>query len=311
MVDELQEVFSPQGPLAEANPDYRYRPAQLQLAQAIETALDEYGTLVAEAGTGTGKTWAYLVPAFLSGSKVLVSTGTRPLQDQLFHRDIPRLRKALQTSVSAALLKGRSNYVCHYHLDKTLHQGLLNSREQVQQLQEIDAFARHSKSGDKSELASVPEDAPIWSQVTSTRENGLGQECPFVRECFVLNARRRAQEAEVVVINHALYMADLNLREEGITDLHPEVNMVVFDEAHQLPEVATRFLCSSVSSYQMLDLALMVEQAGTTHAKAAGDWTVGVGALQEAARELRQLSQAVQVLPGRRVVFEDIPAPEK
>src|SRR5699024_583514 len=140
MVDELQEVFSPEGPLAKANPDYRYRPAQLQLAQAIEAALDEYGTLVAEAGTGTGKTWAYLVPAFLSGAKVLVSTRTRPLQDQLFHLDIPRLRKAIQTSVSAALLKGRSNYVCHYHLDKTLHQGLLNSREQVQQLQEIDAF---------------------------------------------------------------------------------------------------------------------------------------------------------------------------
>src|SRR5690625_1147857 len=307
MVDEMEEVFSREGPLAQENSDYRYRPAQQQLAQAIQVAIDAYGTLVAEAGTGTGKTWAYLVPAFLSGAKVLVSTGTRPLQDQLFHRDIPRLRKALQVSVSAALLKGRSNYVCHYHLDKTLRQGLLASHEQVEQLREIEALAQHSQSGDKSELASVAEDAPIWSQVTSTRENCLGQDRPFVRECFVLNARRRAQEADVVVINHALYMADLNLREEGITDLLPEVDLVVFDEAHQLPEVATRFLGSSVSSYQLLDLALMVEQAGKTHAQAAGDWTPSVRALQEATRELRQVSQAVQTLPGRRVVFEDIP----
>src|SRR5690606_32416751 len=219
---------------------YRPRQAQLEMARAIEEAIDERSTLVAEAGTGTGKTWAYLVPAFLSGVKVLVSTGTRNLQDQLFRRDLPRLRQALGLPITVALLKGRGNYVCHYHLDRLQQDERgLRSRTEVWQLRAIKVFADRTRTGDRSDLAEVPEEAEIWSRVTSTRENCLGQDCPHVKDCFVLKARKQAQEADLVVVNHALFMADLALREDGITDLLPSVDLVVFDEAHQLPDVAT------------------------------------------------------------------------
>ncbi len=225
LLQELSDIFAADGPIAKAMPDYRPRQAQLELAQAIEETLRDHSTLIAEAGTGTGKTWAYLVPAFLSGSKVLVSTGTRTLQDQLFRRDLPRLRKALALPINVALLKGRGNYVCPYHLERLSGDDrALKSRTEISQLRHIQVFAQQSKTGDKSDLAQVPEDADIWNRVTSTRENCLGQECPHVRDCFVLKARRQAQEADVVVVNHALFMADLALREEGITDLLPTVD---------------------------------------------------------------------------------------
>src|SRR5690606_24066533 len=241
--------FAADGPLAQAMPGYLPRKAQLELAQAIEETLRNHATLIAEAGTGTGKTWAYLVPAFLSGGKVLVSTGTRTLQDQLFRRDLPRLRKALALPITVALLKGRGNYVCHYHLERLSgDERALKSRSEIGQLRHIQVFAQQSRTGDRSDLSEVPEDADIWGRVTSTREICLGQECPYVRDCFVLRARRQAQDADLVVVNHALFMADLALREEGITDLLPTVDMVVFDEAHQLPDIETRFLGTSVSS---------------------------------------------------------------
>lgn len=312
LLQELSDVFSPQGPIASAVPDYRPRQAQLELAMAIQNTLTERSTLVAEAGTGTGKTWAYLVPAFLSGSKVLVSTGTRTLQDQLFHRDVPRLRKALQLSIDVALLKGRSNYVCHYHLERMFGDDrALKSRAEIGQLRKIQVFAQQSGSGDKSELSTVPEDADIWSRVTSTRDNCLGQDCPHVRDCFVLKARRRAQDADMVVVNHALYMADLALREEGITDLLPTVDLVVFDEAHQLPDVATRFLGSSVSSHQLLDLSRGIEAAGLAHAREATNWSEASKKLETAARDLRLQSAPVALLPGRKATFQAIPNPEE
>lgn len=311
LLQELSAVFADLGPLAQAVPDYRPRQAQLELSRAIEETLASRGTLVAEAGTGTGKTWAYLVPAFLGGGKVLISTGTRTLQDQLFHRDIPRLRKALQVSVNVALLKGRSNYVCHYHLERLSGDDrALKSRTEIAQLRAIQVFAQQSESGDKAQLDTVPEEADLWARVTSTRDNCLGQDCPFVRDCFVLKARRRAQEADVVVVNHALYMADLALREEGITDLLPEVDLVVFDEAHQLPDVATRFLGSSVSSHQLLDLARVMQVAGLAHAREATRWQELAGALETAVRELRLQSAAVAQLPGRKATFDAIPQPE-
>src|SRR5690606_26958317 len=186
-------IFAPDGPIAKAMPDYHPRQAQLELAQAIEETLRDHSILIAEAGTGTGKTWAYLVPAFLSGSKVLVSTGTRTLQDQLFRRDLPRLRKALALPITIALLKGRGNYVCHFHLERLSGDDrALKSRSEVGQLRKIQVFAQQSSSGDRSELVSVPEEADIWNRVTSTRENCLGQECPHVRDCFVLKARKQA-----------------------------------------------------------------------------------------------------------------------
>lgn len=309
---ELTEIFSEQGPIAAKVAGYRPRQAQLELAQAIGEALQEHATLIAEAGTGTGKTWAYLVPAFLSNAKVLVSTGTRTLQDQLFRRDIPRLREALSLPITVALLKGRGNYVCHYHLERLSGDDrALRSRAEVGQLRHIQVFAKKSRSGDRAELAEVPEDADIWNRAVSTRENCLGQECPHVRDCFVLKARRQAQEADLVVVNHALFMADLALREEGITDLLPSVEMVVFDEAHQLPDIATRFLGLSVSSHQLLDLARVIEATGLSHARESTNWSEAGKAVEQAARGLRLVTAPIEKLPGRKATFDALPDAEQ
>ncbi|MBP6020506.1 MAG: ATP-dependent DNA helicase [Burkholderiaceae bacterium] len=308
LLHELTEIFATDGPIAAAEPGYRPRQAQLELAQAIQQALQNHTTLIAEAGTGTGKTWAYLAPAFLSGSKVLVSTGTRTLQDQLFKRDIPRLRKALALPVNVALLKGRGNYVCHYHLERLSGDDrALKSRAEVSQLRHIQVFAQQTKTGDRADLIQVPEDADIWNRVTSTRENCLGQDCPHVRDCFVLKARRQAQDADLIVVNHALFMADLALREEGITDLLPTVELVVFDEAHQLPDIATRFLGSSVSSHQLLDLARSMEAAGLAYARESTNWSEAGKKLEHATRELRLVAAPIDKLPGRKATFQTIP----
>ncbi len=306
--DDLAALFGPDGPLASQLPGYVPRAAQLELSEAIRATLDSGGVLIAEAGTGTGKTWAYLAPAFLSGGKVLVSTGTRTLQDQLFRRDIPRLRAALALPVDVALLKGRGNYVCHYHLERLEQDERgLKSRDEMPQLRAIRRFTRESDSGDRADLPEVPETADIWNRVTSTRENCLGQDCPYVRDCFLLKARRHAQEADVVVVNHALFMADLALREEGVTDLLPETHMVVFDEAHQLPDTATRFLGQSLSLHQVLDCARQAEAAGLAHAREAVRWSELCQTLDAAARDLRLTSAPVGRLPGGRATFEQIP----
>ncbi|HET8598574.1 MAG TPA: ATP-dependent DNA helicase [Castellaniella sp.] len=308
--DDLNEVFGPGGPLARQLPSYAPREAQVALSSAIQAAVESGQVLIAEAGTGTGKTWAYLVPAFLSGGKVLISTGTRTLQDQLFRRDIPRLREALALPVDVALLKGRGNYVCHYHLQRLEgDERALKSREEIGQLRQIRQFVQVSGTGDKADLPTVPETADLWNRVTSTRENCLGQDCPFVRDCFLLKARRHAQEADVVVVNHALFMADLALREEGIPDLLPETGLVVFDEAHQLPETATRFLGQSVSLHQILDCARQSEAAGLAQAREATRWTDLCQAVESAARELRLVSAPVGAMPGGRATFDQIPAP--
>lgn len=312
LLQDLSDVFSPEGPLAGSSPHYKPRQAQLELAQAIERTINEAGVLIAEAGTGTGKTWAYLVPVFLRGGKTLVSTGTRTLQDQLYRRDIPQLRKTLAVPIQVALLKGRGNYVCHYYLERLQHDdSALRSRSEVTYLREITLFADQSRSGDKSELSTVPEEAEIWQRVTSTRENCLGQDCPFLRDCFVMKARRQAQEADVIVVNHALFMADLALREEGITDLLPAVDLVVFDEAHQLPDIATRFLGSSVSLYQVTDLSRQLEQAGLAHAREMVDWSQIAGQLTKAGRDLHLSTLAISQKGGGRAGFFDIPEPEQ
>jgi ATP-dependent DNA helicase DinG len=305
---DISALFSQDGPLAQALPGYRLRAAQVALATAIRQAMQERATLVAEAGTGIGKTWAYLIPAFLQAGKVLISTGTRNLQDQLFTRDFPRLRAALGVSVSAALLKGRSNYVCHYHLERLLGDDrALKSRAEVVQLRSIQVFAGHSKTGDRVDLAQVPEDAEIWQRVTSTRENCLGQTCPRIRDCFVIKARRKAQEADVVIVNHALFMADLVLREEGVTDLLPEAHTVIFDEAHQLPETATRFLGISVSTHQLIDFGRALETSGLAHAREAANWSEVHRQLDTAARDLHLVCAPLERLPGRKATFESMP----
>jgi len=305
---DISEFFAADGPLAAALPGYAPRPAQVELAQAIGRAIADRATLVAEAGTGIGKTWAYLVPAIVAGGKVVISTGTRTLQDQLYARDLPRVRAALAAPVTTALLKGRSNYVCHYHLDRLQgDERALKSRTEISQLRQIQVFAGISKTGDRADLGKVPEDADIWQRVTSTRENCLGQECPRIRDCFVLKARRQAQDADVVVVNHALFMADLVLREEGVTDLLPEADTVIFDEAHQLPDTATRFLGSSVSTHQLLDFGRTLEAAGLAYAREAAKWADVSRQVETAARELRLVCAPLDQLPGRKATFEAMP----
>ncbi|KVH62035.1 helicase [Burkholderia sp. MSMB1072] len=244
-------------------------------------------TLIVEAGTGTGKTYAYLVPAMLWGGKVIVSTGTKHLQDQLFQRDIPTVRNALAVPVTVAMLKGRSNYLCHYYLQRTADNGRLPSRQDTAYLQEIVRFAKITKSGDKAELASVPETAPVWSMVTSTRDNCLGQECPHYKECFVMQARREAQQADVVVVNHHLFFADIMLRDTGMAELLPNANTIIFDEAHQLPETATLFFGETLSTTQILELARDTVAEGLSHARDAVEWVKLGGDLERAARDLR------------------------
>ncbi|WP_175920166.1 ATP-dependent DNA helicase [Burkholderia pyrrocinia] len=244
-------------------------------------------TLIVEAGTGTGKTYAYLVPAMLWGGKVIVSTGTKHLQDQLFQRDIPTVRNALAVPVTVAMLKGRANYLCHYYLQRTADNGRLPSRQDTAYLQEIVRFAKITKSGDKAELASVPETAPVWSMVTSTRDNCLGQECPHYKECFVMQARREAQQADVVVVNHHLFFADIMLRDTGMAELLPNANTIIFDEAHQLPETATLFFGETLSTTQILELARDTVAEGLSHARDAVEWVKLGGDLERAARDLR------------------------
>src|SRR5687768_13302361 len=225
------------------------------MAQAVAEAIDGKSVLVAEAGTGTGKTFAYLVPALLSGGKVIISTGTKTLQDQLYDRDIPTVRAALNVPVTVALLKGRSNYVCHYHLARAREGGLLPSRDDVGYLEEIARFAARTTTGDRADCSTVPENAGAWLQATSTRENCLGSQCSHYDRCFVMEARRQALAADVVVVNHHLFFADMVLRGEGMAELLPACNTVIFDEAHALPETATLFFGTTVSTSQLVDLA--------------------------------------------------------
>src|SRR5207344_1286742 len=229
-MNDLEALFAETGPLAHAIPGYKLRQQQVEMANAVAEAIDSRSLLIAEAGTGTGKTFAYLVPALLSGGKVIISTGTKTLQDQLFGRDIPTVRGALRVPVTVALLKGRANYVCHYHLERQVADGRFVSRADIGYLHAVVRYARTSKTGDRSGLSEVPEDAGIWPQVTSTRDNCLGGECPRYKDCFVMEARKQALAADVVVVNHHLFFADVMLRDEGVAELLPACNTVIFDE---------------------------------------------------------------------------------
>jgi ATP-dependent DNA helicase DinG len=266
------------------------------MAQAIAHAIETRGQLLAEAGTGTGKTFAYLVPALLSGGKVIVSTGTKTLQDQLFQRDLPLVRDALRIPLTVALLKGRGNYVCHHHLARAAAQPTFASRADAGYVKRIEVFARSSTSGDKSEVADVPENAAIWADVTSTRETCLGTDCAHHDQCFVMNARKQALAADVVVINHHLFFADVMLRDEGIAELLPASNTVILDEAHQLPETATLFFGEEVTAGQLGELARDAEVEGL---KAARDYEPLPAAAQSLALALRRFRLAAGDAPGK------------
>ena len=286
-MDTVAGAFAPDGPLARAIPGFGARPQQRQMAEAVAEALQARTVLVAEAGTGTGKTFAYLVPALLAGGKVIVSTGTKTLQDQLFGRDLPLVRDALGVPVTVALLKGRANYICHYHLERARRDGRFESRADVAHLERIVRFARTSPTGDRGTLTEVPEDAGVWQQVTSTRDNCLGQDCPNHRECFVLKARREALDADVVVVNHHLFFADVVLRDEGVAELLPNCNAVILDEAHQLPATASNFFGDTVASGQLVELARDARLEGVAAAPDFPELGEGARALDKAARDLR------------------------
>ncbi|MBI5005515.1 MAG: ATP-dependent DNA helicase [Nitrosomonadales bacterium] len=287
MTAEVERFFSEQSPLASEVASFRPRAQQREMALAVAEAIRDNAILVAEAGTGTGKTFAYLVPALLAGGKVVISTGTKNLQDQLFQKDLPMVRDALKAPVSVALLKGRSNYVCHYHLSLAQSNGLFKTREDVKHLAKIVNYAKVTQSGDKSGLADVPENAPIWMHVTSTRDNCLGQECPQHNECFVLKARKEAMEADVVVVNHHLFFADVMLRDEGVAELLPACNTVIFDEAHQLPETASLFFGESLSTSQLFDLSQDARIEALSNAKDFAALPVACDELDKASRDLR------------------------
>jgi ATP-dependent DNA helicase DinG len=257
------------------------------MAKAIANAIGNQQTLIAEAGTGTGKTFAYLVPSLLWGGKTIISTGTKNLQDQLYLRDIPTVRRALNAPVSVALLKGRANYVCHFHLERTLQNGRLTAREDVGHLREISRFVKTTGTGDKAELSKVPENASVWNLVTSTRDTCMGAECQYYQDCFVMKARKEAQQADVVVVNHHLFFADVALKDTGVAELLPSANTIVFDEAHQLPETATLFFGETVSTSQVLELCRDVLAEGLAHARDGADWPGLVTPVERAARDLR------------------------
>ncbi|MFC3552354.1 ATP-dependent DNA helicase [Lysobacter cavernae] len=275
------------GELARNLPAFTVRPAQQELAGAIADAFDSRGTLLAEAGTGTGKTFAYLVPALLSGKKTIVSTGTRALQDQLYHRDLPRVRDALGIGLKSALLKGRANYLCHYRMRQAQGEPKFGSRELAAQFQRIVTWSGRTRMGDLAELDALPDDSPLLPMVTSTTENCLGSECPFFADCFVVQARQRAQAADLVVVNHHLLLADLALKQEGFGEILPGAQAFVVDEAHQLPDLAAQFFGEALSARPLVELA----RDALTECRQVPS---ALAAVQEPARALEQAVRALR-----------------
>ncbi len=275
------------GALARLLPGFAPRPQQQAMARAVEEALTDFKVLVCEAGTGTGKTFAYLVPALLSGRRVIISTGTKSLQEQLFHRDLPLVRRALAVSAKVALLKGRANYLCRHRLTTARDVLRSGSADVAGDLVRIGAWAGGTRSGDIAEVPDIPEDAPVWRQVTSTAENCLGQDCPELSDCHVLKARRAAADADLVVVNHHLFFADMALRDEGFGELLPGADAVILDEAHQLPEVASQFFGLSLGSRHLAELA---RDSVAAYRQEAGDdpgLPAAAHALEQALHELR------------------------
>ena len=302
-----QAALAAGGALAEAIPAFMPRPAQQRLAEAIALAFGQRGVLLAEAGTGTGKTYAYLVPALLSGQKTIISTGTRALQDQLYFRDLPRVRDALGIGLKTALLKGRANYLCKYRLEKAKGEPKFSSREQVAQFQRVVAWSGRTRMGDLAELEALPDDSPLLPLVTSTAENCLGSECPFWSECFVVQARQRAQVADVVVVNHHLLLADLALKQEGFGEILPGAQAFVVDEAHQLPDLAAQFFGEGLGARPLVELAR--DAIGECK-----DVPGSLATLQQPAQQLehavRALRAAMEVLPARGTQQHALHQPE-
>lgn len=285
----VDAAFQTDGPLARSLRGFTPRAGQLTMAQAVAAVLQQGGELVVEAGTGVGKTFAYLVPVLLSGERVLLSTATKNLQDQLFNRDLPRLVSALGVPARTALLKGRGSYLCLHRL-KLARQASPLDKGLAAVLSAVERWALQTRTGDLAEVSNLPERSPIWPLVTSTRENCLGSQCPDFRACHVNLARREALAADVVVINHHLFFADLQVRESGMAELLPTVRAVVFDEAHQINETGVQFLGVQLGTAQLLDFARDMLGAGLQHARGLVDWTALVSAVDTSTRDWRLLA---------------------
>jgi len=304
--DEVEGAFAADGVLSRAAEQFRVRDGQTQMALAVADTIDQGGVLVVEAGTGVGKTFSYLVPALLSGERVLLSTATKALQDQLFGRDLPRLVEALGLPLRTALLKGRGSYLCLHRLGQARHDAGLE-RGMARTLGKIEQWSLATRTGDLAELPGLDERSPAIPLVTSTRENCLGAQCPQFKACHVNLARREALAADVVVINHHLFFADLAVRESGMAELLPSVRVVVFDEAHQLNETGVQFLGQQLGTGQVLDFARDVLAAGLQHARGLADWPQVAAALERSARDLRLA--AGKQWPGAKLRWADA-APE-
>lgn len=283
----LNDILGSDGLLSKVVPGFHPRESQLTMADAITKAIETKSVLMIEAGTGTGKTFGYLIPAFLSQKKTILSTGTKNLQDQLFFKDIPVMKKLFPFPTKVVLLKGRANYVCQLRLERSVDDGRFQSRQLVNQLHGIKEWAAGTQTGDIAELRDIPEDSAIWPQVTSTVENCLGQDCSFYKNCFVVKARQQAMAADIVVINHHLYFADIALQEDGFGELLPGAEVVVFDEAHQLPDLASQFFSTTLSGRQLIELARDTQAEASKEAKDMGTLLSATEDLQSAVRELR------------------------
>lgn len=287
LAELAREAFAAQGALSRAAEQFRSRAGQTEMAVEVARTIEAGGVLVVEAGTGVGKTFSYLVPALLSGERVLLSTATKTLQDQLYGRDLPRLVEALGLPVRTALLKGRGSYLCPHRLELARRDATLPDRTAVRTLAKVEEWSLVTRTGDLAEMAGLDERSPVIPLVTSTRENCLGSQCPKFRACHVNAARREALAADVVVINHHLFFADLAVRESGMAELLPTVRVAIFDEAHQLNETGVQFLGRQLGTGQLLDFGRDMLAAGLQLARGLADWQQLASLAERAARELR------------------------
>ncbi|AKO36860.1 ATP-dependent helicase [[Haemophilus] ducreyi] len=289
--DKIIHTFSEQGLLSSKIKGFRPRAAQLEMALAVGKAINFATSVVVEAGTGTGKTFAYLVPALLSGKKTIISTGSKNLQDQLFKRDLPTIQQALKYKGRVALLKGRANYLCLERLDQVIAMGVVGDRTVLADLEKVRQWQSSTHTGDLSECTSIAEDSAILPQLVSTTDSCLGAECPQFKECYVVQARRTAMESDVVVVNHHLFCADMAVKESGFGELIPEAELVIFDEAHQLPDIASQYFGQSLTSRQLFDLCKDCQTVYRTELK-------DVAQLGKAAEHLQKVIQDFRLLMG-------------
>jgi ATP-dependent DNA helicase DinG len=265
----MEEIFGPDGLIARAHPEYEYRPGQVQMAESVLRAFEEKRHLIVEAGTGTGKTLAYLVPAIAAatarGSRVIISTGTKNLQEQLMEKDIPFLQKILPRKFTAAYMKGRSNYACLQRIKRAENSPVLEGLDELDYFDEVRQWARESQTGDRAELTGLPENLPFWRHIDARSEICVGQKCPDYDPCFITRMRQRAMDADIVIVNHHLFFADLALRNSEYGQVLPDYSAVIFDEAHQIEDVAAEYFGAQVSSYQMEDLVRDLAQLPLTN----------------------------------------------